>query len=214
MGHFVRLAVSDTGAGMDEETQSRIFEPFFTTKGEGKGTGLGMSVVYGIVNQSGGYISVHSAPSQGTTFRIYLPQVEGSHDVEDALVVAPSHAGPGTVLVVEDQQYVRDYVVNALRVFGYRVIQAASVGEAIPVFEQEQGGVDLVLTDVVMPDRSGRELVDELERLQPGIKVLFMSGYPDDIIADQGVLEGGAEFIQKPFSPHQLATKVKLVLGK
>jgi len=211
-GRHVLLAVSDTGVGMDDQTRRQIFEPFFTTKGVGKGTGLGLSTVQGIVAQSGGHIEVYSEPGHGTTFKIYLPRVE-----EAAAVSQPQAAlalgGEETVLVVEDQAEVREYAVTVLKAYGYQVVQAQSAGEALSLFERERGGIDLVLTDVVMPKVSGRELANRLEKLQPGIKVLFMSGYTDNVIVHHGVLEEGAQFIQKPFSPEQLATRVREVLG-
>jgi len=214
VGRFVMLAVSDTGVGMDEETRRKIFEPFFTTKGVGRGTGLGLSTVQGIVMQSGGHISVYSEPGHGTTFKIYLPEVAATQVIQEVPVVTPMLGGTETVLVVEDQPEVLNYAVDALNACGYRVVKAGGVREALWVFEQEQGCIDLVLTDVVMPDGSGRELADKLEKLHPGIKVLYMSGYTDDAIVHHGVLEGGAEFIQKPFGPRQLATKVRMVLRR
>ncbi|MFZ1146004.1 MAG: response regulator [Bryobacteraceae bacterium] len=211
VGRYVMLAVSDTGVGMDEETKNRIFEPFFTTKGIGKGTGLGLSMVQGIVAQSGGYIEVHSEEGKGTTFKIYLPALaEVTADAEIREVV-PAAGGKETVLVVEDQAEVRKYAVAVLKEYGYRVIPVENAGEALLRCEQE--GIDLVLTDVVMPHISGRELADRLKTLQPGIKVLFMSGYTDNIIGHHGVLEEGAEFIEKPFSPEELARKVRTALG-
>ena len=210
VGRYVLLAVSDTGVGMDEATKSRIFEPFFTTKAVGKGTGLGLSMVQGIVAQSGGHVEVYSEPGRGTTFKIYLPAaVEGAADAERPVaVLAPG--GKETVLVVEDQAKVRKYVVEVLKSYGYRAIPAENGDEALLLCGQER--IDLVLTDVVMPKMSGRELAHELEALQPGIKILFMSGYTDSVIEHHGVLEEGANFIQKPFSPEDLAGKVRGVL--
>ena len=213
LGRCVMLAVSDTGVGMDKETQRNIFEPFFTTKGMGKGTGLGLSTVQGIVAQSGGYIDVYSEPGHGTTFKIYLPALTELAADTGQVAATPVVRGHETVLVVEDQHGVLQYAVAALSAYGYRVLKAGNRSEAVQAFEQERGCIDLVLTDVIMPNGSGRELADELERRQPGIKVLFMSGYTDEAIAHHGVLEEGAEFIQKPFSPQQLATKVRQVLG-
>ena len=211
VGRYVVLAVSDTGVGMDEETRNRIFEPFFTTKGIGKGTGLGLSMVQGIVAQSGGYIDVYSEEGQGTTFKIYLPALaEAAADAENS-EVAPTVGGKETVLVVEDQAEVRKYAVAVLKEYGYRVIPVEGAGEALLLCERER--IDLVLTDVVMPHISGQELAERLKTLQPGIKVLFMSGYTDNIIEHHGVLEEGAEFIEKPFSPGELARKVRTALG-
>jgi two-component system cell cycle sensor histidine kinase/response regulator CckA len=211
-GRYVMLAVSDTGVGMDEETKSRIFEPFFSTKGVGKGTGLGLSIVQGIVAQSGGYVEVSSEKDKGTTFKIYLPEVaEPVGDTATADAV-PVMGGKETVLVVEDQAEVRKFAVAALRSYGYRTIPAESAGEALLRCEREQ--IDLVLTDVVMPHVNGRELADRLLALQPGLKVLFMSGYADNVIEHHGVLEAGGQFIQKPFTPEELARKIRTLLGQ
>lgn len=211
-GRYVVLTVRDDGEGMGEETRRHIFEPFFTTKEVGKGTGLGLSMVQGIVAQSGGFIDVASEPGHGTTFRIYLPGVEE----------APSHAGKPeavtglrgteTVLVVEDQAEVRKYVAAALRAYGYRVIQAADADEAQLACERERGCVDLLLTDIVMPNWSGEDLAARLMKRWSEIKVLFMSGYADDAVMRHGLPEKGANFIQKPFSPGQLAIKVREIL--
>ena len=213
-GRFVMLAVTDTGVGMDEETKNRIFEPFFTTKGVGKGTGLGLSMVHGIVAQSGGYVEVYSEKGTGTTFKIYLPAVtEVSADAGSPAPV-PALGGKETVLVVEDQEEVRGYAVTVLEAYGYQVVQAADAGEALLLCEHDGRRIDLLLTDVVMPNVDGRELANRLKTRQPGIKVLFMSAYSDDVIVNHGVLEEeAAEFIQKPFSPEDLARKVRTVLG-
>jgi CheY-like chemotaxis protein len=210
-GPYVTLTVSDTGVGMNEETRGHIFEPFFTTKGVGKGTGLGLPTIHGIVEQSGGYIEIDSEMGRGTTFKIYLPRVEDAPADSGKPEAVSAMGGKETVLVVEDQAEVRRYAAAALMAYGYRVIQAPNADEALLVCERES--VDLVLTDVVMPSLSGRELADRLKERRPGIKVLFMSGYTDDTIVHHGVLEKDAEFIQKPFSPGQLAIKVREVLG-
>jgi PAS domain S-box-containing protein len=209
----VMLAVSDNGEGMDEETRRHIFEPFYTTKAVGKGTGLGLSTVQGIVEQSGGYIEVQSAPGHGTTFRIYLPMEKGVLADAEKPEVAPAIGGDATVLVVEDQAEVRKYTAVALGSYGYRVIQAETAAEALLLCEREHERIDLVLTDVVMPNMSGGELSDRLRERWPGIKVLFMSGYTGDAILHHGVLDQGAEFIQKPFSPGELAVRVRDVLA-
>jgi PAS domain S-box-containing protein len=209
-GRYIMLAVTDTGVGMDEATKSRIFEPFFTTKKVGKGTGLGLSMVQGIVAQSGGYVEVYSELGRGTTFKIYLPALaEGATDTARPLAV-PALGGKETVLVVEDQADVRRYVVAVLKEYGYRAIPAENAGEALLFSERER--IDLLLTDVVMPNMSGRELADRLVTLRPAVKVLFMSGYTDNAVEHLGVLEEGAMFIQKPFSPEELAGKVRAVL--
>ena len=209
-GRFVMLAVTDTGVGMDEEMKNRIFEPFFTTKGVGKGTGLGLSMVQGIVAQSGGYVEVSSEKGMGTTFKVYLPALtEVSADAGSPAPV-PALGGKETVLVVEDQEDVRGYVVTVLKAYGYQVVQAADAGEALLLCERER--IDLLLTDVVMPHVSGPELANRLKTRRPGIQVLFMSGYTDDRIANQGNLDKVANFIQKPFRPEDLARKVRAAL--
>jgi PAS domain S-box-containing protein len=213
VGRYVMLAVSDNGVGMDGETRQQIFEPFFTTKGVGKGTGLGLSMVQGIVAQSGGHIDVYSELGQGTTFKIYLPAPAGAAADAGKPAAVAALGGKETVLVVEDQAEVRAYAVAVLKAYGYRVIEAENAGEALLLCERDGPRIDLVLTDVVMPNVSGRELAQQLEKHQPGIQVLFMSGYTDDAIVHHGVLEEGAEFIQKPFSPEQLAGKIRAVLS-
>jgi PAS domain S-box-containing protein len=211
VGRYVVLAVADTGVGMDEETRNRMFEPFFTTKEVGKGTGLGLSMVQGVVAQSGGYLEVHSQPGHGTTFKIYLPALAEAADDSQEPPAVPALGGKETVLVVEDQEEVRKYAVAALKAKGYRAIPAENAGEALLLCERER--IDLVLTDVVMPHVGGLELAGRLEKLRPGIKVLFMSGYTDKVIEPQRLMEGSASFIQKPFSPEELAGKVRAALG-
>ena len=212
-GRYVMLAVSDSGLGMDQETRQRIFEPFFTTKPAGHGTGLGLSMVQGIVVQSGGHINVYSEPGRGTTFKIYLPAVADA--AADAALPAGVAAlgGSETILVVEDMAEVRDYAVAALKAYGYRVIQAGTAGEALLICEREPDSIHLVLSDVVMPNVGGPELASRLEKLRPEIKVLLMSGYTDNAIAINGSLDDRVHFIEKPFSPEQLARKVRAVLG-
>jgi hypothetical protein len=211
-GPYVMLAVSDTGVGMSEETRGHIFEPFFTTKGVGKGTGLGLSTIHGIVEQSGGYVEADSEVGRGTTFKIYMPRVVDAQAECGEPEAVPAMGGKETVLVVEDQAEVRRYTTAALRVYGYQVIQAANADEALLLCERECERIDLILTDVVMPSMSGAALAERLKKRWPGIKVIFMSGYTDDTIVHHGVLEEDAEFIQKPFSPDQLAIKVREVL--
>ncbi|MCL5745950.1 MAG: ATP-binding protein, partial [Acidobacteria bacterium] len=211
-GRYATLEVSDTGLGMDETTQQRIFEPFFTTKSVGRGTGLGLSMVQGVVVQSGGYVEVHSELGEGATFRIHLPAVGAVIAEPEVLAAAPVSGGKETILVVEDQPEVRGFAVAALKAFGYSVIQAANAGEALVICEREDLCIHLVLTDVVMPQASGRELVARLAKLRPGVQALFMSGYTDDVIAHHGVLDAGTHFIQKPFTPEELAAMVRDVL--
>ncbi len=209
-GSFVRLAVSDTGVGMDNETKSRIFEPFFTTKDTAKGSGLGLSMVQGIVVQSGGHIEVYSEEGRGTTFKIYLPAITGAAARHSVPETAPALGRNETVLVVEDQAEVRKYATAVLRSYGYRVMSVENPDEALVICEKEK--IDVVLTDVVMPHVSGRELANRLSKVQPATKVLFMSGYTDNVIVHHGMLEEGTNFIQKPFNPAELASKVRAVL--
>jgi PAS domain S-box-containing protein len=212
-GRYVMLAVSDNGAGMDEATRQRIFEPFFTTKEVGKGTGLGLSMVQGIVAQSGGYIDLCSEPGQGTTFKVYLPALTETAPSAGTPAPVPELGGTETVLVVEDQAEVRDYAVRVLKSYGYHVMDAETANDALRYCEWEHDPIHLLLTDVVMPNMSGPELANRLKTVRPGTKVLFMSGYTDDVILRHGMLEQGVQFIEKPFSPEALAGKVRAVLG-
>jgi PAS domain S-box-containing protein len=212
-GHYVMLAMSDTGCGIDAETQVRMFEPFFTTKEQGKGTGLGLSTVYGIVKQSGGHLWVYSEVGKGTTFKIYLPRVDGiteRDEARDTLVELPQ--GRETVLLTEDEEQVRQMIRMILETGGYRVLEAASGEEALTLYNQHEDQIDLVMTDVVMPQMSGRELAQSLEILHPGIKVLYMSGYTNDAIVRHGLLGQEIAFLQKPFTPDVLMRKVREVL--
>lgn len=211
----VLLAVADTGHGMDETILAHIFEPFFTTKEQGKGTGLGLATVYGIVKQSGGEITVESQPGQGTTFKIYLPADEA------AVARSPSPqpqqtARPGyeTILLVEDNPMVRNLVRIALRNYGYTLLEAEQGQQALALAAQQEAAIDLLLTDVIMPELSGREVAERLKALYPHIKVLFMSGYTDDEVIQHGLLTAEVEFISKPFSPKTLAAKVREILDK
>ncbi len=212
-GSYVLLAVRDTGHGMDAETKSHLFEPFFTTKEQGKGTGLGLSTVYGIVKQSGGSIIVESAPGRGTTFRIYFPRVE--REVPEPTVTAdtiePAH-GRETILLVEDEPSVRGLVHETLRLHGYTVLEARHGIEALLTGARYVGPIHLLLTDVVMPQMSGPEVAEKLLTVRPGIKVLYMSGYPDHPVFDQGGVSREASFLAKPFSPNVLARKVREIL--
>ena len=214
-GAYVRLSVSDTGVGMDETTRARLFEPFFTTKEVGKGSGLGLATVYGIVKQSGGNILVYSEVGYGTTFKIYLPQVHETADtVASAGAAKPLRGGIETVLLVEDETEVRDLTREILEGLGYTVLEASRPREAMLVSEQFRGPIHLLLTDVVMPELNGNRLAVRLTSGRAEMKVLYMSGYTDDAIARHGVLEPGTRLLQKPFSRETLADKVRDVLDE
>lgn len=214
-GNYVMIAISDTGCGMDKETRQRIFEPFFTTKDQGKGTGLGLSTVYGIVKQSGGNIWVYSEENRGTTFKIYFPQVtEEAEEYRRPAIRIEAPRGSETILLVEDADWVRQLARQVLERSGYRVLEANNADAAINIIETSHNGksIDLVLTDVIMPGMSGNDMSKQLLAKQPGLPVLYMSGYTDDAIVQHGVLEPGINFIQKPFTPDALALKVREVL--
>lgn len=213
-GDYVMLAVSDTGCGMDKETQSHIFEPFFTTKEAGKGTGLGLSTVYGIVKQSGGYIWVYSEVGKGTSFKVYLPRIDTPEVAEKPRSVAGfgELRGDETILLVEDEEIVRRMARMILEANGYRVLEAALGEEALLLCYQHAGEIDLMLTDVIMPGMSGRVLAERVGVLCPELPVLYMSGYTDDAIVRHGLLGDLLEFIQKPFAPETLTRKVRNVL--
>ncbi len=210
-GAYVLLAVRDTGHGMDEETQSHLFEPFFTTKEKGKGTGLGLSTVYGIVKQNGGSILVESQKDQGATFKIYLPLVDQGAPGAVVPDVEPVH-GRETILLVEDEPSVRGLVHETLRLHGYTVLEARHGIEALMTGAKHQGPIHLLLTDVVMPQMSGPEVAEKIQIVRPGIKVLYMSGYPDHPVFEQGGISRDASFLPKPFTPNVLAKKVREVL--
>jgi signal transduction histidine kinase/ActR/RegA family two-component response regulator len=209
-GPHVMLAVSDTGTGIPREIQPHIFEPFFTTKEQGKGTGLGLATVYGIVKQSGGYVEVDSEPDQGTTFRIYLPRLDAAATAVDRSPRPTAAAGGSeTILLVEDEEGVRELARDILRASGYTVLEARSGHEALLLCERHQGPLDLLLTDVVMPRMSGRELAERLGPIRPDLSVLYMSGYTDDAVIRHGVLGAGTAFLQKPFAPAALVQRVR-----
>jgi CheY-like chemotaxis protein len=212
-GEYVMLAISDTGTGMDHETQSRIFEPFFTTKEKGKGTGLGLSTVYGIVKQSGGNVWVYSELGKGTTFKVYLPQVEDEvSGLEEAKAHVTMKRGSETVLLVEDEDTVRHLASELLEESGYVVLSAGGGEEAINFATTHKDHIDLLITDVVMPKVSGKEVAEQLKKIHPETKVLFMSGYTDEAIVHHGIVDSNIAFIQKPFSEQALAHKIREVL--
>ena len=209
-GLYVRLTVSDTGSGMDSATRARIFEPFFTTKSKGQGTGLGLSMVYGVVKQSDGYIDVYSEPGLGTTFKIYLPRVdEAITPVSAETTLSSTLRGTETVLLVEDEAALRSLTCNVLQSCGYTVLEAKHGGEALDVSQHHEGPIDLLLTDVVMPGISGRVLADQLVQLRPKIKVVYMSGYTGQTVGAHGILDPGSLFLQKPFTRDALARKLR-----
>src|SRR6266480_2292259 len=215
-GPFVMLAVSDTGTGMSEETQAHMFEPFFTTKEKGKGTGLGLATVYGIIKQSGGFIWVYSEVGHGTTFKLYLPRVEELAERAAAPAAARTRPARGTetVLVVEDEAPVRNVARQVLERHGYTVLEAPSAEAALDIATRYSGTIHLLLTDVVMPGLNGRELASRLADLRPDARVIFMSGYTDDAVTRHGVLEPGSAYVQKPFTPDAIARKVREVLDQ
>jgi two-component system, cell cycle sensor histidine kinase and response regulator CckA len=214
-GRYVQLTISDTGCGMDTETQSHIFEPFFTSKEQGKGTGLGLATVYGIVKQSGGNIWVYSEPGHGTVFKIYLPLVEAASEAPGRVERSKeAPRGSETILVVEDDASLREISCNFLQSSGYTVMPAGSPEEALHLAERHSGPINFLLTDVVMPKMNGRQLATRLCEMRPGIKVLYVSGYADGIVRDgvHGALEEGLEFLQKPYTRYALMVKIREVL--
>ncbi|MCB0191271.1 MAG: CHASE domain-containing protein [Anaerolineae bacterium] len=210
-GRYVMLAVSDTGHGMDVETQQQIFDPFFTTKAHGQGTGLGLSTVFGIIKQHGGNIWVYSEPDKGTTFKIYLPQIETIAATPKTAISEPeSLLGAETILVVEDEEMVRTLICETLTAHGYTVLEAQNINNGLQLAAEQQH-IDLLFTDVVMPEMNGKELYQKVVALHPHIKVLYMSGYTDDVIVHHGILDDGINFLQKPFSVQTLTKKVRQV---
>jgi CheY-like chemotaxis protein len=212
-GPHVMLAVSDSGTGMDAQTKARIFEPFFTTKGVGKGTGLGLSTVFGIVKQSGGNIWVYSELGSGTSFKIYLPRViEAVEQAEPAMAQTSSRRGSETVLLVEDEEAVRVLVRKVLEANGYTVLEASHGAAALVTIDVHKHPIDLLMTDVIMPEMSGRQLAARVSAQRPQMKVLYMSGYTDNAILHHGGLQSGANFLQKPFTPDTLVRKLRAIL--
>jgi CheY-like chemotaxis protein len=215
-GQYVMLSVTDTGSGMSSDVISRAFDRFFTTKPVGKGTGLGLSQIYGFLKQTGGHAAIYSEPGQGTTVKLYLPRSHG-----EAVDPGGRHASGGTstprakpgetILVVEDEQRVRHFSVDALRELGYVVVSAANAAEALKALA-EQPAIDMLFTDIVMPEMNGRKLADAAIEMRPGIKVLFTTGYTRNAVVHNGVLDAGVAFLAKPFSVAQLSTKIRQVL--
>jgi CheY-like chemotaxis protein len=210
------LAVSDTGIGMDENTMDRIFEPFFTTKELGKGTGLGLSTVYGIVKQSGGNIWAYSEVGRGTTFKVYLPRAEevGKEAPSPGKPVPAEEKGWETLLLAEDEELVRELARTILEQNGYRVLEARNGREAVEIACRHDGPIHMLVTDVVMPQMSGRELASRMDELRPGIRVLYMSGYTENAIVHHGVLDRGTAFVQKPFRIDTLIRAVREELDR
>ncbi|HVP15043.1 MAG TPA: response regulator, partial [Terriglobales bacterium] len=208
----VRLTVSDTGTGMSAEVQSHIFEPFFTTKPAGRGTGLGLATVHGIVAQSGGRIEVISAPGQGSTFHVYLPAADAGESPRESPPPACGRGGNETILLVEDETSVRELAACVLREHGYRVIEAGNAERALEAAASLAGPLDLLLTDIVMPGLNGRELAERLGRDRAGLRVLFVSGYSDEALAHQDAACRSGAFLEKPFGPEALLGKVREVL--
>jgi PAS domain S-box-containing protein len=214
-GEFAVIAVSDNGRGMDAETQSHLFEPFFTTKDQGKGTGLGLATVYGVVKQNNGFINVYSEPDHGTTFKIYLPRHNASSGTQPAKTPIKSwERGQGTILLVEDEPAILKMTSLMLERLGYVVVGTSTPRDAIRLATEHAGDIHLLITDVVMPEMNGRDLAKNILSLYPSLKCLFMSGYTASVIADHGVLNEGVNFIQKPFSKADLAAKVREVLAQ
>jgi CheY-like chemotaxis protein len=208
-GPHVMIAISDTGVGMDAETQTKIFEPFFTTKGVGVGTGLGLSTVYGIVKQSEGTIWVYSEPGIGTVFKVYLPRHEGSAPSVAAPPVRVIPRGHETILLVEDENALRGLFKMFLTNNGYRVLETGDVDEALEICRRKETEIDLLLTDMVMPKMNGRKLAEQVVALRPKIKVAFMSGYTDDVVVHKGLLDPGTAFIEKPIGREELLQKIR-----
>jgi CheY-like chemotaxis protein len=213
-GDFVKLSISDSGCGMDAETLAHVFEPFFTTKPEGGGTGLGLATVFGIVKQNQGAIRVYSEPGEGTSVSLYFPRVRGEAVAPVKSVEQPPTTGVETILLVEDQAQLRRLAKRILTELGYTVLDAATPADALTLSEHHPGEIQLLLTDVIMPLMNGRDLEARVRQLRPGVKTIFMSGYPAETIAHRGVLDPGVDFVQKPFTGDSLALKVREVLSR
>jgi len=212
-GPYILMTVTDNGQGMDEAIRDRVFEPFFTTKEVGRGTGLGLSTVYGIVRQSGGWIDLWSEPGLGTSFKIYFPLVDACPLARIAGRNVAVEGGSETILVVEDQEAVRSFAKTVLKGYGYHVLEASNGREALAAAKRSSGEIHLLLTDVILPGMNCKVLSENMKGLCPDLKVLFMSGYSADIIAHHGVVDHGIAYIMKPFSPDELAAKIRGALG-
>jgi CheY-like chemotaxis protein len=210
-GDYVRLAITDDGSGMDATTKARMFEPFFTTKEHGRGTGLGLATVYGIVKQNGGFIEVESALGRGTTFAVHLPRHVGEREPAGA-AVAQATRGHETILLVEDEAAMLRVTTRVLTKLGYVVLAVGSPSEALRTAREHEGAIDLLLTDVMMPDMNGRELAKQLLVIRPGLRLLFMSGYTADVMADQGITEQAGALVRKPFTRAELAAQIRELL--
>jgi len=213
-GRYALIAVSDTGMGMDARIKEKIFEPFFTTKELGRGTGLGLSMVYGIIKQHNGNINVYSEPGKGTAFKIYLPLVSDAVEESRFEHLAQPRGGSETILLAEDDQTVRTLIRSILEEYGYRVVEAADGQEGIDIFQSRQSSIDLVIADIIMPRKSGKDLYDAAVLIKPGARIIFMSGYTADIIHKKGIFDEGLDFISKPVNPADLLRKVREVLDK
>jgi CheY-like chemotaxis protein/two-component sensor histidine kinase len=211
-GTYVLISESDTGEGMDDKTKEKMFEPFFTTKEVGKGTGLGLSIVYGIVKQHDGYINVYSERGRGTTFKIYLPLIKAEPDGEKMETVSSPEKGEETLLFAEDDNEVRAFTREVLVEYGYAVIEASDGEDAIKKFEENGDKIQLLLLDVIMPKKNGKEVYEEIKKVKPDVKVLFMSGYTADVIHKKGIVEEGLDLILKPVSPTVLLNKIRAML--
>jgi CheY-like chemotaxis protein len=212
-GRVVTLSVSDTGHGMTEEVKARVFEPFFTTKPAGSGTGLGLAMVYGAVEQNGGWIDVESAPGRGSTFRIFLPEAQAEPEAPSVVGAEEILRGTETVLLVEDEDAVREVTARELESLGYQVLPCASAGEALSVAAGHRGPLQLLVTDVVMPHMNGRELAARLSESRRGLRVLYTSGYGEDVVARHGMLKAGVLLLEKPYSLLSLARYVRRALA-
>jgi len=213
-GRYAVISLSDDGIGMDAETSKKIFEPFFTTKESGKGTGLGLSIVYGVIKQHNGHINVYSEPGLGTTFRIYLPITKEEHVSDEKASFLPPKGGSETILCAEDNDALRNLITLILRGYGYNVITAESGVDAIARFMEHKDGIDLLLFDLIMPEKNGKEASDEIRKLNPDVKTLFVTGYPSDILQNRGMLEEKPDVVMKPISPMDLLRKVREVLER